>query len=166
MPFGWVASQAYFKMHTGAITAKRNHFKPGTGIMSGAERFNSCIYVDDCMQIECPLGSRLSACAACCEWCCKQALGEDSINTEKKSLEGHWSQHQTLLGFEVNTELMMIRLPEEKVEQSRSLILSNEINPGNYAIPLKTPQQLRGLCVHWLTCNLFWRCLFQPIDLL
>ena len=84
----------------------------------------------------------------------------------EKSIEGHWSQHQTLLGSEVNTELMMIRLTEEKFEQARSLILSNELAPGKYDIPLKRLQQLRGLCVHWLTCNLFWRCLCQPTDLL
>ena len=97
--------------------------------MSGAERFNSFIYEDGCMLVERPVGSRLSACATCWEWCCKQVLGGDSINIEKKDLEGHWSQHQTLLGFEVNTDLMMSRLPEEKVEQARSLILSNELSP-------------------------------------
>ena len=52
------------------------------------------------------------------------------------------------------------------MEQARSLILSNELTPGNYGITLKTLQQVRGLCVHWLTCNLFWHCLCQPIDLL
>ena len=118
------------------------------------------------MLIECPLGSRLSACATCWEWCCKQVLGEDSINLEKRCLEGHWSQHQTLLGFEFNTDEMAIRLPEEKAEQARSLILSPELSPGNYAISIKTLQHLRGMCVRWMTCNLFWHCLCQPIDLL
>ena len=43
MPFGWVASPAYFKIHTDAITALRNHFRPGQGILSGNEKFNSFI---------------------------------------------------------------------------------------------------------------------------
>ena len=61
---------------------------------------------------------------------------------------------------------MAINLPAEKVEQARSLVLSDELTPGNYGLSIKTLQQLRGLCAHWLTCNLFWYSLCQPIDLL
>ena len=71
-----------------------------------------------------------------------------------------------LLGFEINTEEMSVQLPSEKIEQARVLVLSQELSPGNYGVAVKTSQQLRGLCAHWLNCNLFWRCLCQPIDLL
>ena len=126
MPVGWVDSPAYFKIHTDAIKSLRNHFRPGQSLMSGSERFDSFIYVDDCVLIECPLGIRFSACATCWEWRCKQILGEDSISVEKRDVEGRWSQQHTMLGFEINADNMAIRLPEEKVGKARSLILSAE----------------------------------------
>ena len=45
-------------------------------------------------------------------------------------------------------------------------MLSTELPPGNYGVTIETMQHLRGLCVHWLTCNLFRHCLCRPIDLL
>ena len=98
------------------------------------------------MLIECPIGSRLIACAACWGWCCQKILDDDSINTEKKGIEGNLPQKHTLLGFEVDTESMMINLPAGKLEQSRSLVLIEELTPVNYGISVKTLQQLRGLC--------------------
>ena len=56
MPFGWVASPAYFKLHTGAITDVNNYFRPSQA-MSGRGLFTSYVYVDDCMLIECPVGN-------------------------------------------------------------------------------------------------------------
>ena len=146
MPFGWIASPAYFKLHTDAITAAHNYFRPSQ-VLGGRERFASFIYVDDCVLIECPVGNRLSACASCWEWSSQQILDDDSINDEKKKLEGQWSQRHTLLGFYVDTETMLIKLPEEKIQQARSLVLSAELSPGNYGVSVKTLQQLRGLCV-------------------
>ena len=166
MPFGWGASPAYFKLHTDAITAMRNYYRPQQSLLSGMERFNSFTYVDDCMLIERPLGQRLSACASFWEWSCKQILDDDSINLEKKELEGQWAQRATLLGFEVNTETMTAQLPGEKVQQARTLVLGSELSPCNYGVAVRTLHRLRGLCVHWMTCNLFWHCLCRPIDLL
>ena len=166
MPFGWVASPAFFEIHTDAITAIHSYVRPRQSLLSGEERFTSSIYADDCMLIECPVGNRLSACASCWEWSCQQILGDDSINNEKKGPECHWSQKHTLLGFEVDAETMTIKLPDEKIQQEGSLVLSAELMPGNYGIIAKTLQQLRGLCVHWLTCNPFWYCLCRPIDFL
>ena len=79
---------------------------------------------------------------------------------------GLWSEQATLIGFHLDTEAMAAQLPEEKIQQSRTLVLSMELAPGNYGVTAKTLHHLRGLCVHWLTCNLFWHCLCQPIDLL
>lgn len=166
MPFGWVASPAYFKLHTDALSALRRYYRPPQELMSGSERFCSFMYVDDCMLIECPVGKRLSACVSCWEWSCKQIFGDDSINEEKKREEGSWSETATLLGFEVDTNRMTVKLPDEKVQQARSSVLSTELSPGNYAVTIKTLQHLRGLCVHWLTCNIFWQCLCRPIDIL
>ena len=77
-----------------------------------------------------------------------------------------WTEKATLLGFEIDTSSMNVQPPDEKIQQSRVLVLSMELSPGNYGVAVKTLQQLRGLCVHWLTCNLFWHFLCQPIDLL
>ena len=108
----------------------------------------------------------MSACATCWEWSSQKILDDDPINDDKKNIEGHWSQKHTLLGFVVDTDTMMIKLPDGKVQQASSLVLIPELAPGNYGICVKTLQQLRGLRVHWLACNLFWRCLCQPIDFL
>ena len=165
MPFGWVASPAYFKLHTEAITALHRHYRPQQSLMSGTECFNSFMYVDDCMLIECPIGKRLSSCVNCWEWACRQTLGNDSTNEEKKRDEGCWAETSALLGFEVDTSNMSVRLPDEKVQQARALVMSEELTPGNYGVAVKTMQRLRGLRVHWLTCNLFWHCVRQPVDI-
>ena len=116
------------------------------------------------MLIECPVGNLLSACATCWEWSGQKIIDDDSISDGKKNIEGRWSQKHTLLGFEVDTDNMRIQLPDGKIQQARSLVVSHELAPGNYGIFVKTSQQLRGLCAHWPTCNLFRRCLCQPID--
>ena len=166
MPFGWVASPAYFKLHTDAISAMHHYYRPDRCLLSGGERFSSFMYVGDCMLIECPVGNRLKASVECWEWACKQILDDDSINLEKKRIEGNWSQTATLLGFEINTAEMSAQLPAEKIEQARVLVLTDELAPVNYGVTVKTLKQLRGLCAHWLNCNLFWHFLCQPIDLL
>ena len=45
------------------------------------------------------------------------------------------------------------------------MILSSEPDPGDYGVAAKTLQKVRGMCVHWLTCNAYWYCLGQPIDM-
>ena len=64
----------------------------------------------------------------------------------KKRGEGSWAGKATLIGFEVDTANMMVQLPDEKIQQARSLVLSVELAPGNYAVTIKTLQHLRGLC--------------------
>ena len=81
---GWVASPAYFKLHTGAISEMRHYYRPHQSVMSGMERINSFMYADDFMLIECLVGKRLGACASCWEWSWGQILRDDSINSEKK----------------------------------------------------------------------------------
>ena len=61
---------------------------------------------------------------------------------------------------------MTAQLPDGEIQQARSLVLSTEWSPWNYAVTIKTLQHLRGLCVRWLACNIFWQCLCQPIDIL
>ena len=61
MPFGWVASPSYFKLHTDALSAIRRYYRPKQELMSGSERFSSFAYADDCMLIECPIVKRLSS---------------------------------------------------------------------------------------------------------
>ena len=39
MPFGRVGSPAYFKLHTDAIAATHNHFKPGKDLLVGSGSF-------------------------------------------------------------------------------------------------------------------------------
>ena len=108
MSFGWVASPAYFKLHTDAIASVRSYFWKGGSLSGGRERFASYIYADDWMLIECPIGNRLSACASCWEWSCQKILADYAISDEKKGLECHRSQRNTLIGFEVATEHMVI----------------------------------------------------------
>ena len=150
MTSGWVDSPAYFKLSTDAIAETHHYYRPGQSLLSGRERFSSCMYMDDCMLIECPVGNRLRANVECWEWSFMQILDDDSINLDKKRAGGNWSQKATLLGFEINTEEMSGQLHAERIEQARVLILSQEMSPGNYGVAVKTSQQLRGLCVHWL----------------
>ena len=153
-------------LRTDAITALHNYYRPQQSLISGMGRFNSSMYDADCMLIECPVGKRLVACASFWKWSRKQILDDDSINWEKKGLDGQWSQQATLLGFEINKETLTVQLRDEKVQQARTLVLCSEPSPGNYGVTVETFQRLRGLCVHWLTCNLFLDCLCHPIDLL
>ena len=118
------------------------------------------------MLIECPTGQRLRDWAECWEWRRKRILGDDSINFEKQMIERQRTQKATLLGFEINTEDISVQLHEAKIQQARTLVLRTDLAPGNNGAAVATLQHLRGLRVRWLTCNLFRRCLFQPIDLL
>ena len=93
MPFGWVASPAYFKLINDAISALHNYYRPQQSLMSGAGRFNSFTYVEDCMMIECPLGKRLSSCASFLEWRCREILDDDATNEEK----GNWKDNGRIM---------------------------------------------------------------------
>ena len=82
MPFGRVASPAYFKLHTEAIASLRSHFRPNGDLMRGAARCNSSIYVDDCTMVEFPAGQRMGARTAFWEWRRRQILDDDSVNLD------------------------------------------------------------------------------------
>ena len=129
------------------------------------ERVNSFMYVGDCMLIDCPAGKRLRACAERWEWGRKQILDDDSISLQKKRIEGQWPQKATMLGFEINKDDMAVQLHAAKIQQARTLVLGKELAPENYGVTVKTLQHLRGLRAHWLTCNLFRRCLCHMIRL-
>ena len=139
---------------------------PFQSLLIGRGRLTSYVYVGDCMLTECPIGNRLSSRASCWEWSCRKVLGNGSIDDEKKGIHRRWPQKQTLLGFGVDTGKMIVRLPDEEILHARSLVLIAEAPRGNYGIRAKALQKLRGFCLRLLTCNLFWRFLCRPIDLL
>ena len=88
IPSGWVSSPSYFKLHTDAIEALNKHFRPNACLLSGSERLDSSIYVDDCMMAERPVGNRSSSRIAYWEWCCRRVLGGDSVKQDKRKSRG------------------------------------------------------------------------------
>ena len=80
MPSGWVSVLAYFKLHTDAIIARLNHFRPRQSLLSGMGRFNSYIYVGYFVLIGFPVGGRLGKCASYFSRSCVQILDDDSSN--------------------------------------------------------------------------------------
>ena len=69
-----------------------------------------------------------------------------------------------MLGFDINSELLHITLPGDKIAGAR--VLSDQMlgNVGSGAIEVATLQQIRGHIEHFRASNAIWRFLTGPID--
>ena len=166
LPFGWAASPAFFGRVTEAIREIHQSCGHAEESWNTGPPYRSFLYVDDCMLAEPRIGSRPEDSATEWENICRWILTKKSINEEKALLEGKWSTQQTILGFNVNTTLGTISIPDGRILVARKMILSDVFIPGNARISLRDVQVLRGLCQHWLVANWFWKIPLQTIDVL
>lgn len=153
VPVGWVAIRAYFNLNADAVTALRNEFGPRQSLLCGMERLDSYIYVVDGVLVGCPVGRRLGRCESSREWRCKKEIDDGSPNGEKKRIEWHLSKQHTLLGFEMDTDKKIAKLPGAEIQLESSPVPSSELSPANYRIAVETLKRRRGLCVRWISCN-------------
>ena len=104
LPFGRIASPAYFQLFGTAIQALRESYgmddvgRPGSGHLS------SFICVEDAIWVANAFGSRLTGSVASLEWECKRILNEGAVNDRKKRLGGERSTNSTILGFAIDAE--------------------------------------------------------------
>ena len=163
LPFGWSASPGYFQNCARLVTllhCMRKPVSPLTGLLS----FASLMFVDDAMLIDVDLPGRLEQSAQVWEHCCEMVLDHDSVSDKKKVVEGTWEEEHILLGFHVNVESKVIRLPDANIEGARITIHKPDFDPGNTVILLKRLQELRGLFTHYSNCNPKWKIFARPID--
>ena len=115
MPFGWNGAPENFALFGDAISAIRSRFGMGDPSWRTTSPFLSFVYVDDGMFFDIRNSTRQQANTATWERITKGVLGNDAINNEKLDLEGSWRTEHTLIGFDVNSYYLTIKLPQAKI---------------------------------------------------
>ena len=164
LPFGFLASPAFFNLITTTIQAIHKSMKPNDPVWNGPENYECFLYVDDAIFVEAELGSRPQDSLNCWVSIAREVLGQDCINEQKVIEEGAWQTRSLVLGFIIDTERMTIEVPPLKVESAALFVLSEDFGSPYVRLRLKTVQVLRGLMTHWLNASLFWRACVQPVD--
>ena len=164
LPFGFLASPAYFQLVTSTIQSIHQSQSPTQSEWNDEERFQCFLYVDDAIFVESELGNRPTECLVSWEDIAKNVLGQDCINQEKVLVEGQWATTLSVLGFEVDTEEMTIAVPSIKIDGAATFVLSEEFESPFRQLRIKALQTLRGLMTHWLNAAIFWRTCVQPVD--
>ena len=141
-----------------------SQFASGKAERDGSDPFDSQLFVDDAIFIEPMLGCRATMVVECWEHVCIKMLGLGAVNTDKVRLEGQWQDAHILLGFEINVELMTIKLPTPKRHDALEKINARMLNPGNRVITVKLIQELRGQLNRWRYANRFWHYVASPIN--
>ena len=80
--------------------------------------------------------------------------------------EGDWESTHILLGYEVNVDTLIIRLPVAKVGGAWEMIHDPVFQPGNRITPVKKVQILRGLINRWSGASRFWKYMTAPFNAL
>ena len=163
LPFGWSASPGYFRNCARLITLLHCLHKP-VSPLTGLLSFASHMFVGDAMLIDVDLPGRLEQSARVWEHCCEMVLDFESVSDKKKEVEGTWEEEHILLGFHVNVETKVIRLPDANIAGASLSIHKPDFDPGNTVILLKSLQELRGLFTHYSNCNPKWKIFARPID--
>ena len=153
-PFGWVASPGFFRLVTEVIQEIHRSFGPANTSWNSPDAFIAFLYVGDAMFIEPRIGSRPADIISTWEWACLGVLADRSMHEEKAKTEGILSTKQTLLGFDIDTEMGIIEAPPVKVMGAQTMILSDVYKPGCGKMKLRDVQVLRGLCQNWLSATL------------
>ena len=122
--------------------------------------------MDDAIFIEPRLGRRPEVVVLCWGSICRKLLGEDSLNQDKLMEEGDWESTHILLGYEVNVDTLIIRLPVAKVGGAWEMIHDPVFQPGNRITPVKKVQILRGLINRWSGASRFWKYMTAPFNAL
>ena len=142
-PFGWRASPGYFSLVWNAITLSHSDFAPRDSDRDGIDHFESQIFADDAIFIEPTMGLRLENVVGRWKYVCRRILGSTAINLDKLTEEGDWKESQIILGFGVNVEKLIIKLPEVKICNAKEEIMDNMIGPGKRVVTAKCVQTLR-----------------------
>ena len=166
LPFGFLASPSYFALATTPIQILHQSCRPEDSRWNDSDNYSAFIYIDDGIFIGSVLGTRTTDCVATWEGIAKKISGQDCINTDMLESEGVWSTKALVLGFEIDTEEMIIRVPSAKVQGAADFILPDTFQEGVAPLTVKTLQVLRGLMTHWLNASLYWGVCTQAIDAL
>lgn len=106
--------------------------------------------MDDTILIEPMLGVRPWMATVAVEECTRNTLGPSTLNEEKDVLEGKFEVEKLVWGLSYNTERGTRSLPPVKLEKAARLLHLSEFDHGNYKVPLKLVQELRGNQQFWL----------------
>ena len=85
-------------------------------------------------------------------------LGKRGINADKLGIEGARSTDHTLIGFDTNSELLTVRLPESKVTGARALFGDLKTLSPSRALDLLTIRNCAdtwGASDHQIQCGEF-----------
>ena len=138
MLFAWVAKQAFHK------------HRPSSPEWHGNTPFRGFVLMDDTILIEPMLGVRPWMATVAVEECTRNTLGPSTLNEEKDVLEGKFEVEKLVWGLSYNTERGTRSLPPVKLEKAAHLLHLSEFDHGNYKVPLKLVQELRGNQQFWL----------------
>lgn len=167
MPFGRNGAMANFAIFGDAISAIHSRFGVCGPSWCTSSPFQSRLYVaDDGMLFDIRNRARQPANTDTWGYITRGVLGKRAINTDKLGIGGAWSTDHTLIGFDVYSELMTVRLPEPKVTGARALFGNLETLPPSRAVELLTIQKLRGRMGNFRAPNSMWGILMGPVDML
>ena len=166
MPFGWNGAPANFAIMGDAIS--RIHARFGMGRPDWFLPFPSLskLYVDDGLLFEARGAIRQRAHVLTWETITIGLLGRQAINLDKLEEEGRWSDSHTMLGFDINSNLLTISLPDAKITGARALFEKLFETRRCRALEVITLQQIRGHVEHFKAPNSLWKFLTGPIGLL
>ena len=168
MPFGRDGAPANFAILRDAISCIRARFGMGRPDWFPPFPFLSKLYVDDGLLFEVRGAIRQRAHALTWETITIGLLGRHAINLEKleEEEEGRWGGSHTMLGFDINSRLLTISLPDAKIAGARVLFEKLFETRGFRTLEVITLQQIRGHVEHFKAPNALWEFLTRPIDLL
>ena len=126
---------------------------PCTPMDMGTEGFSAYEYVGDGAFAEHWLDIRPWTSVRIWEHGLQSCLGEKSIHSEKRRVEGDCSTSMVLWGLNLCTVSETISLPEEKLAKSQEFLAQPCFGPWVPRIDLKALQELRGKAEHWSLCN-------------
>ena len=93
-------------------------------------------------------------------------LARQSINEEKLTEEGQWSNKHIILGIEFEADSLQVRLPDAKIGGARILFDGLLENNGPIILCVEVLQHVRGIMEHFKSVNAIWPMLTAPIDTL
>ena len=116
MSFGWNGAPSNFAIFGDAISTIRAQFGMNNPSWRTALPFQSRLYVDDGMLLDIRNTVQQTANTDTWGWIARGLLGIWAINAEKLGMEGTWGAKHTLIGFDVDSNLLTSQLPEAKID--------------------------------------------------
>ena len=166
IPFGWGGSPAHIAVLGDAISQIRASYGLVNTSWNFGDDFLSWLYAGDGIFVEICHLQRLSMCTFAWGMVTRKLLGPNATITQKLEEGGNRRTKHIIFGFQVNTDMMSIQLPEAKRAGATVLIHEALDYLDSHMTSLTLIQKVCGFVEHFKSASVVWTPLCAPVDAL